>query len=327
MIKNLEVRNFKSLKHLKLDCQKINIFIGKPNTGKSNILESIGIFSFPYLSSGAEFRSIIRLENSINLFYDQDLSEKIEVISDSVNCEIIFDRDIFSGEGLLRRNQQSFPFSFRLNYPGDNIGYSPPASLMPFKFYRFGVIETFPRGESNFLIPPRGTNLLSILLTNKDLRKMVLDIFSEYGLRLVLKPIERKMEVQKEREGVIVSYPYSVVSDTLQRIIFHLVAIESNKDSVIIFEEPEVHAFPYYTKFLAERIALDKTNQYFISTHNPYFLLPILEKAPKDDVGIFVTYFEDYQTKVKLLSKREMEEILALDASAFFNLDQFLEKE
>jgi AAA15 family ATPase/GTPase len=36
-IKNLEIKNFKSVKHLKLDCKRINLFIGEPNTGKSNI--------------------------------------------------------------------------------------------------------------------------------------------------------------------------------------------------------------------------------------------------------------------------------------------------
>ena len=46
MIKNLEIENFKSIKHLKLDCKRINLFIGEPNTGKSNILESFGILSF-----------------------------------------------------------------------------------------------------------------------------------------------------------------------------------------------------------------------------------------------------------------------------------------
>ena len=34
--------------------------------------------------------------------------------------------------------------------------------------------------------------------------------------------------------------------------------METNRNSVIIFEEPETHAFSYHTKFLAERIALDK---------------------------------------------------------------------
>ncbi|MHA1431827.1 MAG: AAA family ATPase [Candidatus Freyarchaeota archaeon] len=78
------------------------------------------------------------------------------------------------------------------------------------------------------------------------------------------------------------SFPYSLASETLQRIVFFTVAVNSNRDSVLVFEEPEAHASPNYTKFLAEKIALDTSNQYFISTHNPYFLLSILEKAPKD---------------------------------------------
>jgi len=107
---------------------------------------------------------------------------------------------------------------------------------------------------------------------------------------------------------------------------WHPVAIETNKDSVIIFEEPEAHAFPYYTKFLAERISLDKTNQYFISTHNPYFLLSVLEK-PQRTILEFITYFKDYQTKVKPLIEEEITKVLDFGTSVFFNLDLFLEQE
>lgn len=111
-------------------------------------------------------------------------------------------------------------------------------------------------------------------------------------------------------------------------MIFYLVAMESNENAVLVFEEPEAHAFPYYTKYLAERIALDKNqNQYFISTHNPYLLLSILEKASKKEVGLFITYFEDYQTKVKPLSEKGKREILDAEIDAFFNLDRFLEED
>jgi hypothetical protein len=89
-----------------------------------------------------------------------------------------------------------------------------------------------------------------------------------------------------------------LASDTLRRIIFYTVAIASNKDSVLVFEEPESNAFPYYTKYLGERIALDKTNQFFIATHNPYLLSAIIEKGRKEDVQVFITYFRDYQTHV-----------------------------
>lgn len=124
---------------------------------------------------------------------------------------------------------------------------------------------------------------------------------------------------------MLISFPYSTISETLQRIIFYLTAIYSNKDSVLAFEEPESHAFPYYTKYLAERIALDKNqNQYFISTHNPYFLTSILEKTPKKELAVFLTYFEHHQTKVKPLSQRDIEEILDRGVDAFFNIERFL---
>ena len=53
-------------------------------------------------------------------------------------------------------------------------------------------------------------------------------------------------------------------------------------------------------------------------------LLPLLEKASAEDVAVFITYFEDYQTKVKPLSTDEVREIMEMDV--FSNLDRFLEK-
>ena len=44
MIKKLEIENFKSIKHLSLDCKRVNVFIGEPNAGKSNILEALGCY-------------------------------------------------------------------------------------------------------------------------------------------------------------------------------------------------------------------------------------------------------------------------------------------
>jgi AAA15 family ATPase/GTPase len=96
----------------------------------------------------------------------------------------------------------------------------------------------------------------------------------------------------------------------------------SNKNSVLVFEEPESNAFPYYTKYLGERIALDETNQFFIATHNLYLLSAIVEKGRKEDVQVFITYFKDYQTKVKPLTPDEVAELM--EADPFFNLDRFI---
>jgi hypothetical protein len=319
LIRSLYVKNFKSLKELKINCKRVNIFIGKPNTGKSNILESLGMFSFPFSSS---LRDLIRFEDMTNLFYDNVLDEKIETKAGDFRWEIEFKDGRFYGKGESKDGKLSFYFDYSFNGEGN----ARPGNFSPFKFYRFSVLKEFPDTRSDFLKPPNGSNLMTILLTKKSLKKMAADLFKEFGLRIVLKPREGKIEVQKEVEEVIISYPYPLVSDTLQRVLFHLAAIETNTDSILIFEEPEAHAFPFYTKFLAERIAMDRNNQYFISTHNPYLLLSIVEKIPKGDIRVFITYLKDYQTKVKPLTVGEMQEILDMDASIFFNLESFLEE-
>lgn len=317
MIKNLEIENFKSIKNLKLNCKRINVFIGEPNTGKSNILEALGFLS--HLNYD-HFEDFVRFESMSNLFYDENLEDKIEIKFDENNFQVEFKNGNFIGVDNLRKGV------FKYDYGARGSKSSLP-ELKPLKFYRFKVRRDFPSQESEFLLPPSADNLLAIILAHKGLRKLMKQIFDEYGLRVVLKPQENKIEVQKEVEDIIISYPYSLVSDTLQRIIFHLVAIETNKDSVIAFEEPESHAFPYYTKFLAERIALDKNNnQYFISTHNPYFLFPLIEKTPKNEIGIFVTYFEDYQTKVEALSEENLEKVMELDVDVFFNIEKFIKR-
>jgi len=70
----------------------------------------------------------------------------------------------------------------------------------------------------------------------------------------------------------------------------------------------------------------NNNNQYFISTHNPYFLLSLLEKVPVDEINIYITYYENFQTKVKLLSKKQLQEIMDLEFDIFFNMEPFLEK-
>ncbi len=324
MIKSLEIRNFKSVKRLELDCGRINIFIGEPNTGKSNILETLGLLSFGaygiYASHG--IRNFVRMEFMGNLFYDENLDEKIEIRADDKLLDIEFGNGGFEGEFSVNGEEG---IRFHCDYSG--VCTIPTAGyLSSFKFYRFAVQEKFEKKEPEFLLPPSGENLLSVLMAHKDLKSLASQIFEPYGLKVIFKPHENRIEVLKQQdEDVFISFPYSLASETLQRIVFFTVAVNSNRDSVLVFEEPEAHAFPYYTKFLAEKIALDTSNQYFISTHNPYFLLSILEKAPKDDVKVYITYLKNYQTKTKLLHEEEIEEIMDREIDVFLNIERFLE--
>jgi len=320
MIKTLQIENFKSIKHLKLDCRRINILIGEPNTGKSNMLEALGLLS--HIQHG-QIRPFIRFENMRDLFYDQVLDNAIKIGLDEKTLELAFKDGRFNGVFFSQKTQQSSP-AFQYDYYGSGSKWNI-TEFSNLKFYRFIVRENYSNQKSDFLLPPNGDNLLAAVLARKDLRATVKQIFDRFGLALVFEPHEGKIKVQKQLEDIIVAFPYSLASETLQRLVFYLTAIHSNKDAILTFEEPEAHAFPYYTKYLAEIIALNKNdNQYFMSTHNPYFLLSILEKTPKNEVAVFLTHLENYQTKVKALTEDDIKEVLEKGTDVFFNIERFL---
>ncbi|MCU4140253.1 MAG: ATPase/GTPase [Methanophagales archaeon] len=167
-------------------------------------------------------------------------------------------------------------------------------------------MHKFPREEPRPLLPPDGKNLLQVLLEHDELMEEFSRLFQRFGLEVKLDISERRISIQHElRKGVVTSVPYSLISDTLQRFIFHIAAIYTNENSVLVFEEPEAHAFPFYTVDLAERIASDSRNQYFISTHNPSFVIRVIEKAKEGDVSIFATSFKEY-TRVTPLKTEDV---------------------
>ena len=331
-IHKLKVSNFKSIKNLELDCKRINVFIGEPNTGKSNILETIGLLSSINYNKLDNF---VRFESMLDLFYDRNIIDPIKIEFDNTILTVTFKEGRFVADVIeYNKDEDASSGVVSYDYDGNQTRYLEYSlnrgkyNFAQFKYYRFKKLEAFSNKTSDYLLPSDGENLLHIILTRKDLKSIISNLFKKFGYRVVFKPSEGKIEIQKEQDDVIVSIPYALSSETLQRMSFYLAAIHSNKDSVISFEEPEAHAFPYYMKYLAEKVAIDKANnQYFIATHNPYFLMSILEKAQKKEIATFATYFEDYQTKVKALSSEETENALSMGADVFFNIDQFLKRE
>ncbi|OHB63472.1 MAG: hypothetical protein A2Y76_06670 [Planctomycetes bacterium RBG_13_60_9] len=324
MITKLSIANFKSIRQLDIDCKKINLFIGEPNTGKSNILEALALFSWCGRHS-QPLGDYVRFELVQDLFSDGLVADEeicicISLSSGQPTAElhVRFARDRFE----FRSQPNSDPFR-GVTHKGENGGGGTHPRAGEIKFYRFRDRASYSSSEPGNLNPPNGSNLFSSVFGSKALREIVAEFFRKYGLKVIMKPQERVFELQKQTDDLVFSLPYTLQSDTLRRIIFYSIAIASNKDSTLVFEEPESNAFPYYTKYLGERIALDETNQFFIATHNPYLLSAIVEKGRKEDVQVFITYFKDYETKVKPLTAEEVVELM--EADPFFNMDRFIE--
>lgn len=395
-IKFLRIQNFKSIKDVTLRPRRVNLIIGEPNVGKSNLLEAMTLLGGIFYEQTEKFMgSFIRYEDPRQLFYDNLAANTIKVETNEDIAILLFknkeklfnylfcDLELYkSSAGATSHSVTNKPVEFMgltelivmqnvdrtlAEKPKIIGGYLPREKfiytefdnlavfkvgnkvgitsfgvggagqwLFPPKSYVFnkhtGITKYYENdyymGGNQFLNPPSGSNLTEIIQTHLELRQEISRMFERYGQKLLLRMDERRLEIVKEQDGIIYSYPYSSVADTLQRIIFYLAAIESNDDAVLLFEEPEAHSFPVYVARLGRRIVESRNNQFFIDTHSPYLITEVLEKMLTDDaqageLAIFAAYYEDHQTKVHQLSDEEIRSIRADGIDVFYNMKRF----
>lgn len=341
MIRNLSIKNYKSIKEMNLSTKRVNVFIGEHNSGKSNILEALSWLSINALDSSSQ--QLFRYKTATDFFYDFDTSQPIEVETDELNLFIRYAKNNQGAllnyfEGLIYNKKLELKSAlndinnikqledfclFQLNLSG-GIGSRKGNVDSHFRTYVFKRLLSFENKLVPFLSPPFGENIPSLLISNKSFKELVSALFKEKGFRLMLKPTETDISMAKDVNDELYSYPYQSISETLQRIVFYTLAIESNKNSILILDEPESNTFPMYTKQMAEMIALDSSNQYFIATHNPYLLDSLISKTPTQDLAVFITRMEDYKTVATLASEKSVEKLLSTGADFFFNLDKLL---
>ena len=327
MINQLVIRNFKSIKDLTISCKKLNIFIGEPNSGKSNIIEAFSLQSQNAIA-GKLNEQFFRYKTIGDLFYDFDINKPIEINTDDRNTTLKYairdDGTPHNQFHFLLNSVKSEEQPAVISHDG-NVSSQGNLGLTNVHLYEYKRLSKFTYDYMPHLSVPHGENLPSLLLSNKDYKKWVSDFLKSKDLTLTLKPTENEILASKFVDDEIYSYPYFSLSETLQRIIFYTIAIKSNKESIILFDEPDSNTFPFYTKFLAERIALDDTNQFFITTHNPYLLLSLIEKSDLEDLNVFITQMKNYKTVVSELNNDQISEVMELNSDVFFNFDKVLD--
>ena len=322
-IKYVHINNFKSIADLKLeDCRRINLFLGYPNVGKSNALEALSLFSVPYLKGGESLKKLVRFENRNELFNNisQQQSE-IETNQGSITL-------VNNGEALLISVGNAVGgYSFALI---DNLMPTHNIREANIKRYIFRINNIWKSNGGNRLLPPFGENIVDTLSFNynniSEVNSWIEREFAKYNLEYVLDFNSHSVKIQKRlSENKVRQLPYSSIADTLQRLIFYKTAIASNKNSVLLFEEPEAHAFPPYIQTIMQDIIDAETNQFFIVTHSPLVVNAFLEyEKLRKETSIYLFDFKDNQTVAKRLSDEEMELAYEYGDDLFFNLENFL---
>lgn len=339
---SVHITNFKSLKDVTLsDCKRINLLIGKPNVGKSNILEAIGLFGLGYsrFNKNKKLTQFIRFDNTPELFFDGNTSAPITVaINDDGNepsCRVdyqnlnhknftdtiqFFDKQLVISlfvDGAYSKLTVNNDFEL------DIVEVGGAYNIKQYKFVHNPPLEKL---NIPYLVPPFGVNLLNVIQEHKHLKKILSGIFSEYGLKLVFDTANQALKIMKEiKDNEVFLLPYDSIADTLQRIIFFKAAIASNKNSILLFEEPEAHCFPPYITHIAKEIINSESNQFFIATHSPYILDTFLENA-RADLAIFMADFKDGQTVIKRLTDSELNNVYEYGLDLFFNAELFTDE-
>ena len=355
-LETIEIKNFKSIRDVKIEyCKRVNIFIGYPNVGKSNILEAIGLFGLLEAKEGnrIELKDLVRFNNLSQLFFNGDFSSKIEITINNffvteikhlnVGCSFrIFSRKkekstigpivpqskVEKTEINLLTGHLNDPFLSEMKEGSVNNNVWA-TKIDPIKRYSFIPNPIFKTTASlNYLSIPSGDNISKIIFSIPDVKKEVIELLKKDRLSIA-NSMDSKggLKVLKTlNDGSHFILDYEMIADTLQRLIFHKTAITSNKDSVLLFEEPESHVFPPYISKLTNDVIYDENrNQFFITTHSPFVLNDLMDNLKDDELAIYiVSYFnETGETNIQRMSKEDMHDAYQFGYDFFMNIDKF----
>jgi AAA15 family ATPase/GTPase len=339
MIKNLHISNYKSIDQLDLNCSRINVLIGEPNSGKSNILEALDLSYLSWMMGSNEgykkanyetidIKSFFRVNKVADMFHFGKLSEPISITHPE------FSVGTFIESKYDKKDDKSF-FKFH-NSNGSFTHFDNDfAPQEPFQFYSSPIKPYRYKSNIQFhdignyiqrLMPPFGNNLAKVIYHNLDMQQLVKEFAEEHGFELNIDNANNNITLQlRINEGVVYSLSYEALADTYKRILFYSAAVRHSNGSIITLDEPDTHAFPPYVSYLADEIIKQNRIQFFIATHNPYLLNNFVENSPSGQLSVFVVSFDKTKkaTAAKKLSDKNLSELLDYGVDIFFNLNRY----
>ena len=329
MLRKVRIQNFKSLKDVTLELQKVNLLIGPNNSGKSNFLKGLELWGKSILdeTNGKFIKTKEDLEEYSFKHSNDDLIFEIDAKNKINGVENRFERIIRLDENSLLTtftNFDGYPFpnemSLSFNNARDFINSLKRNNLQNIRIYKI-FPETFVKpqpisGIINYFLSENGENIVALLDFLKDehkvlYRKLEEDLhkcipeFTDINLKTVESPRNdprtyKKWGLGKEN----VKYWSNELSEGVLYFIALLCIIhQPNPPKLLLLEEPEKGIHPRRIREVIDfifQLVEEKDIQVIMTTHSER-VLDEFEDIP-ESVFVF-DKDEEGATQVKNLLK------------------------
>lgn len=296
MIKHMKIEAFKSFDTAEFDFKPLSLLAGVNSSGKSTVIQAIRILEKGHLLDGCG-----QLKEVKSRYSDKKFSIHL---TDSNNKNF-----------TIRENDKN-----ELEYyKGGDF-----PKILYISAERFGP-KLLLNLTNTELIGSRGENVIKFIQENRDeiinnefkafnsegnTLKMNLDAYlSEMSFKLTIDPqlIEKtdsSYALINNFRSINVGFGISYILPILASLLY--VAVDKNKDIILMLENPEAHIHPRGQCIIAELIAklTNKGRHIIVETHSDHFMDKILEmiregKISKTNIGIF------FFSKSSSFSKKE----------------------
>jgi predicted ATPase len=270
LLHRLEVRNYKCLRQVTVEFAPMTVLIGRNDTGKSSLLELVGLLPYLALAGGANYVAQMMESNRTRGREPKDVSLKVESPHGPVT--ILLDPNQL--QQLHRKPRTEFVLA-------------GPYRLDPMELRKPAQVYSL-QGKP---LPSTGQNLVDVI--DRLPYKRFGELQEEFTARLPMvaeilaTPVAtgQKQLFFTLKDGARVS-AQEMSDGSLLYLAFLAIAFDELSPKLIMIEEPENGVHPRQLEHIARlltRLTTDRGVQIIVTTHSPY----LLDFVPKESVRVF----------------------------------------
>lgn len=314
MIKEIVIKNFRGVSEGKIDdFDKLNIFVGKNNSGKSTILDALALLIDPNnLKTIIKRRGWYGLDSIYSIFRYRETKNPIEIIGNGYSIKL--ERDIPKQnyiEFLIKTknfNEKIFSLKVQDNKDGRLIMQSEV--YIDSEQHLMDYVNTKSEIKIDSIILDHNT------IHGVGLKEAYAKVF-EKGykahnelLKIINKVYPDVIDIRlfSEEIGPEVIYqtgkvPIYAMGDGFKSAYITLAFLTGIENGYILCEEPENYQHPSSRDLVVKGICeASKKNQIFISTHSLEFIDALLSNAKNINVKFFSLELDQNSGKLSYYS-------------------------